>query len=345
MDKLRIGILGAGNIAQRSHLPAYAARDDVELAAVADLHLSRAQGAAQKFGIARAYGSVSELLEKEKLDAVDICVWNCAHAPCAIEAAKRGLHILCEKPMALSLGHALEMEAAVKKAGVTFMMALPNRFKAEYQLARRLLDEGRLGEVYYAKTAMIRRRGTPLGWFTDASKAGGGPVIDIGVHAIDRAWFLMGCPKPSRVSASISKRIGDYGTQGVARWVALDSDVTGFDTEDSAAGILHFENGASLLFEVSWALNAPKQDYTQVCGTRAGLTMEPLTLYGEEAGHLSDALLTTIPADPFAGEIDHFLRCVRTGEPPIAPIEHGVAVQRILEGIYRSAALGREVEI
>lgn len=345
MDKLRIGILGAGNIAQNAHLPVYEKRNDVELAAVCDLNLDRAKAAAEKFGIQRAYGSAEELLENEALDAVDICVWNRSHAPCAIAAAKKGVNILCEKPMAWSVEHALEMKRAVETSGVAFMMALPNRFKPEYVLARKLVDEGRLGEVYYAKTAMIRRRGTPLGWFTDTSKSGGGPVIDIGVHVIDRAWFLMGCPKPVRVSAMTSSRIGDYKTQGVSRWVALDSDVTAFDTEDSAAGVIHFENGACLLFEVSWALNAPPQDYTQVCGARAGLTMDPFMLYGEEAGHLSDARLTTLPADPFEVEIDHFLHCIRTGEAPSASLEHGVTMQCMLEGIYRSAALGREVQI
>ena len=192
MEKLRIAILGAGNIAQNAHLPVYMERDDVELVAIADLNLPRAQGAADKFHIARAYGSVEELLEKEKPDAVDICVWNRSHAPCAIAAAKKGVHVLCEKPMGWSLEHALEMKKAVEQSGVTFMMALPNRFKPEYRLGRQLVDEGRLGEVYYGKTAIVRRRGTPLGWFTDTAKSGGGPVIDIGIHAIDRAWFLMG---------------------------------------------------------------------------------------------------------------------------------------------------------
>ncbi len=345
MEKLRIAILGAGNIAQNAHLPVYMERDDVELVAIADLNLPRAQGAADKFHIARAYGSVEELLEKEKPDAVDICVWNRSHAPCAIAAAKKGVHVLCEKPMGWSLEHALEMKKAVEQSGVTFMMALPNRFKPEYRLGRQLVDEGRLGEVYYGKTAIVRRRGTPLGWFTDTAKSGGGPVIDIGIHAIDRAWFLMGCPEPVRISAMTSNRIGDYKTQGVGRWVALDSDVTAFDTEDSAAGVIHFENGACLLFEVSWALNAPNQDYTQICGSKAGLTMDPFTLYGEEAGHLSDSRLTTLPANPFQVEIDHFLHCIRTSEAPSASIEHGVTMQRMLEGIYQSAAQGREVKI
>ncbi len=345
MEKLKIAIVGAGNIAQSAHLPAYAKRDDVSIVGIADLNLDRARDAAKKFGIPSAYASFEEMLTAEKFDAVDICVWNRSHAPVAIAAAQAGKHILCEKPMALNLEHALSMQDAVNKAGVTFMMAVPNRYKSEYRLARKMVDEGRLGEIYYAKTAMIRRRGTPLGWFTDTSKAGGGPVIDIGVHCIDRTWFLMGCPKPVRVSAATSSRIGDYKTQGVSRWVALDSDVTAFDTEDSAAGVIHFENGACMLFEVSWALNCRPQDYTQVCGTLAGLEMEPLVIYGEDMNYLTDNRPTVLEQNPFEVEIDHFLDCVRTGKKPDSPLEHGVMVQRMLEGIYTSARLGREVEI
>ncbi len=343
MNKLRIAIAGAGNIAQSAHLPAYIQRDDIELVAICDLNLERAQKAAEKFGIQAAYGSFDEMLQKEQFDALDICVWNRSHSAIAIPAAQAGKHILCEKPLALNIEHAREMEKVIKDAGITFMLAVPNRYKPEYQLAREMVDAGKLGDIYYAKTAMIRRRGTPLGWFTDTTKAGGGPVIDIGVHCIDRTWFLMGCPKPVRVSASISNRIGDYQTKGVSRWVALDSDVTAFDTEDSAAGVIHFENGACMLFEVSWALNAPAQDYTQVCGTKAGLTMEPLTIYGEDMNYLTDNKITLLEKNPYEMEIDHFIDCVRTGKKPNSPLEHGLMVQQILQGIYDSAKTGKEI--
>ncbi|MEG0766565.1 MAG: Gfo/Idh/MocA family oxidoreductase, partial [Clostridia bacterium] len=213
----------------------------------------------------------------------------------------------------------------------------------DVQLLREMVDAGKLGDIYYAKTASIRRRGTPIGWFTDMSKAGGGPVIDIGVHCIDRAWFLMGCPKPTRVSAAVSHAIGNFETKGVSRWTALDSDVTAFDTEDSAAGVVHFENGACLLFEVSWALNTKPQDYTQICGSKAGATLDPLTIYGEDMGYLTDNQPTFIPQGMFDVEIDHFLHCVRTGDTPTSPLAHAVTMQRILQGIYDSAAQGKEV--
>ncbi len=345
MEKLRVGIIGAGNIAQNAHLPVYQERKDVEVVAIADWNLERAQEAAKKFHIPHAYQNVEELLAAEEIDYVDICVWNRSHAPVAIAAAKAGKHILCEKPMAIDLEDALKMEAAIRKAGVQFMLAVPTRYSAEAQLLNQMRKEGKLGDIYYAKTANVRRRGTPIGWFTDTQKSGGGPVIDIGVHCIDRTWYLMGRPRPVRVSASTAYQIGNFKTKGVNRWTAMGSDVTAFDTEDSAAGVIHFENGATMLFEVSWALNAPPTEYTQICGTKAGATLNPLTIYGEDMDYLTDNRLTTLNPNIFDEEIGHFLNSLRTGAPVESPLEDGVTVQRMLQGIYDSARLGREVEI
>ncbi len=345
MEKIRVGLIGAGNIAQSAHLPVYMERDDVEVVAIADWNLERAQAAATKFGIKHAFSNVEELLANVEVDYVDICVWNRSHAPVAIAAAKAGKHILCEKPMAINLTDALEMEKVIKETGVQFMLAVPTRYGSEAQLLNQMRKEGKLGDVYYAKTGYIRRRGTPIGWFTDTGKSGGGPVIDIGVHCIDRTWYLMGRPRPVRVSANTAHRIGDFKTKGVKRWEALDNDVTAFDTEDSAAGAIHFENGAVMLFEVSWALNAPPSEYTQICGTKAGATLNPLTIYGEDTGYLADVKPTTLEVNHFAVEIDHFINCLRTGEKPESPLEDGVTVQRMLQGIYDSAQQNREVDI
>ncbi|NLG25848.1 MAG: Gfo/Idh/MocA family oxidoreductase, partial [Clostridiales bacterium] len=210
MGKLRVGIVGAGNIAQSAHLPVYQRITDIaEVVAIADLNLARAQEAAAKFGIPAAYSSAEELLEKADVDYIDVCVWNGYHADVTIAAANAGKHVLCEKPMAFNVEHAMRMKEAVERNKVQFMLAVPNRYRPDVQLLREMVDAGKIGEIYYAKTANLRRRGTPIGWFTDVSKAGGGPVIDIGVHCIDRTWFLMGCPKPTRISASISYAIGD----------------------------------------------------------------------------------------------------------------------------------------
>lgn len=345
MDKIRVGIVGAGNIAQSAHLPVYMERKDVGVVAIADWNIDRARKAAEKFNIPKAYENVEDLLANEDVDYIDICVWNRSHAPVAIAAAKAGKNILCEKPMAIDLKDALEMEKVIKESGVKFMLAVPTRYSNEAQLLNEMRKEGKLGDIYYAKTGYVRRRGTPIGWFTDTAKSGGGPVIDIGVHCIDRTWYLMGRPRPVRVSATTAHTIGDFKTKGVKRWTALDSDVTAFDTEDSAAGAIHFENGATMLFEVSWALNAPPAEYTQICGTKAGATLNPLTIYGEDMGYLTENKPTVLDCNIFAVEIDHFINCLRTGAQIESPLEDGVTVQRMLQGIYDSARLGREVEI
>lgn len=352
MKRFRIALAGAGNIAQNAHLPAFAKRDDVEVVAVCDLNLQRAKDCAEKFGIPNAYASAQEMIDKTDCDAVDICVWNRAHCEIAVLAAQAGRHILCEKPMALNVEHAQIMQDAVKAAGVTFMMAMPKRFYPEIQYVQGLIEEGKFGDIYYAKTSMLRRRGTPLGWFTDTAKSGGGPVIDIGVHAIDCAWYLMGRPKPVRVSASTSYAIGDYQTKGVTRWVALDSDVTAFDTEDSTAGVFHFENGASLLFEVSWAINLDNKESTAICGTKAGAQLnhgaapgENAIIFTEEAGYLTDNRPRILPVNPYEAEIGYFLDCLRSGTSPDPSLSDGVTMIRMLMGIYQSAAEGREIAL
>ena len=345
MEKIKVAIVGAGNIARSAHLPAYMKRDDIELVGIADLNLERAQEACKQFPIKAAFSSIEEMLANVDCDYVDICVWNGSHADCAIAAAKAGKAVLCEKPMALNLEHALRMQEEIKKAGVPFMLAVPTRYTSQAMMLREMVDEGKFGDIYFAKTAYVRRRGTPKGWFTDTRKSGGGPVIDIGVHCIDRTWFLMGCPKPVRVSASTSYAIGNYQTKGIHPWCALDAGDGTFDTEDSACGIVHFENGASLMFEVSWAINAKEAGYTQICGSKAGAYMDPLVIYGEESGYLTDSTPNPGSNDMFYEEIDHFIHCLRTGEEPKSNLEQAVTMQRILQGIYDSARLHKEVEI
>ena len=345
MEKIKVAIVGAGNIARSCHMPAYLKRSDVEVTAVCDINFERAKDMAKQFGIPKAYPSIEALLADAECDYVDICVWNGSHAPCAIAAARAGKGILCEKPRAASLEQALEMKAEIEKAGVPFMLAVCTRYSPQAQLLKHMVEEGKLGDIYFAKTTYTRRRGTPRGWFTDTKKSGGGPVIDLGVHCIDRSWYLMGNPKPVRVSASTSYAIGDYQTKGVTRWRALDSDVSAFDTEDSACGIIHFENGASLMFEVSWAMNGPGESYSQLLGSKGGARFDPLVIYGEECGYLTDNTPTVGNADVFYEEIDHFIDCLRTGKKPISDLEQAVTMQRILDGIYKSAKLHKEVEI
>jgi predicted dehydrogenase len=154
---------------------------------------------------------------------------------------------MCEKPLAMNLDDALKMEQAVKENNIIFFLAVPSRFGYENMYLRDMYDRDELGDVYYAKTSYIRRRGTPSGWFHDKKTSGGGPIIDIGVHRIDAAWYLMGTPKPTRVSANVFTKIGDYQTKGVGRWHGISAPDNQFDTEDSGTGVIHFENGVTNL--------------------------------------------------------------------------------------------------
>lgn len=346
MEKVKIGVVGAGNISCNAHLPAYARTQLASVEVICDLDLDRAKQAAERFGIPRVCSSVTEMIKEGGIEAVDVCTWNNAHSDVAVEAAHAGLHVMCEKPLALNLSEALRIEKSVKETGVKFMLAVPNRFRPENRRARALRDAGDLGEVYFARAAYVRRRGTPLGWFTDLAHAGGGPVIDIGVHCIDAAWYIMGNPRPVSVLASTSYRIGDYKTLGVDRWHGTPCPDNQFNVEDSGAGCIRFENGAIMLFEAAWAINLPPRSEITVCGSKAGLTLDPLTVYGEKDGYLNDETLTTEgETNAIFNEIEAFCKYVRSENDSPVPISQAVTLQRMLQGIYDSAAAGREVLI
>lgn len=346
----KVGIVGAGNIAMNAHVPAYAKLTDrVKIVAVADVNFERAKAAAEKLGC-DAYASVEEMLEKADIDYVDICTWNREHASVAIAAAKAKKAILCEKPMSNSLENSLAMEKAIRENNVPFMLAVVTRYGVDAQVAEEMRASGRLGEIYLAKAVYTRRRGTPIGWFTDKKRSGGGPVIDLGVHCIDRAWYLMGRPKPVSVSASCSYAIGDFKTKGVDRWCAFDKGDGTFDTEDSATAYIRFENGAVMMADVAWAQNGEGQNYIQLYGSKAGVSFNPLTVYGENnEGYLSDEKVSidtnAKTGDFFYNEIAHFLDCLESGETPISSLDDALTMQRILDGIYRSAEEKKEVTL
>lgn len=344
--KVRVGIIGAGNIAQNAHIPSYLKQKDVEIIAVCDINESRAKEVANKYDIKYVTSSFQELISIEEVDAVSICTGNNFHQPAAVAAANAGKHILCEKPMAMNVEEAESMLRAAKENNIIFMMGFVNRFRADSKVIKALSDAGKFGDIYSAKACWLRRRGTPLGWFTNLSKSGGGPVIDIGVHVIDLAWYFMGKPKPVRVSAVTYNKIGNYQTKGVSRWTALDTDNLVFETEDSASGLIRFDNGASMSFEVSWAINAKDTGmYTQIFGSKAGARINPLEIYSEEENYLMDSTPIVRDENAFDNQIRHFIDCVKEGKQPISPAEDGYLVQKILNGIYDSAKLGKEVEL
>lgn len=344
MKKARIGIIGAGNIA-REHTQAFLHAAGAELTGICDRVPERAQEVARASGI-RAYEDAEALLRAPDIDGVVLAVPNYQHHPMCLAAAEHHKHILCEKPMALSVMQAQEMEAACRAHGVRLLMGFCSRHMADAQRADAHIRAGGLGGVYMARTDVIRQRGAPTGWFGNREKSGGGPLIDIGVHVIDLAWYLMGRPQPVAAKAlNFHDRIANRHPADAEIYAACEQDDV-FSVEDSSHGLITLEGGRGILYQASWSINA--QDVAtrlELYGDRGGLSFEPLTLYREEQGAMTQTRLQYRENDCFVAQAEHFARVVLGEEEPLAPARDGVTVERMLEGLYRSAAEGREVRL
>ena len=286
-----------------------------------------------------------------EIDAVSICTWNAAHADCAIAALEAGKHVLCEKPMAVSVAQAEAMRDAAQRSGKLLMMGFVRRFGNDCDVVKDFIDKGYFGDIYYAKATYLRRKGCPGGWFGEKARAGGGPLIDLGVHVIDLCRYLMGNPKPVSVYGATFNKLGDRpGIKLQPKYVSRSrAEKVPFDVEDLATAMIRFDNGAVLQIEASFSLNIEKDEGTiQLFGDKAGARLDPgLTIYSEMNGHMTNVTLAESTALSFDGlferEIDHFIDCVRTGRLCRTPAEDGVTLMKILCGIYESAATGHEV--
>lgn len=351
MSKIKIAIIGAGNIAQ-SHLDSYKKVEDAEIYAVCDINPVRLNETADKFGIERRYTDVDTMLaELPELDAADVCVWNCNHAECTIKALKAGLNVLCEKPMAYNAQQAQEMLDIAKENGKLLMIGFVCRFSKEAKIAGDFINQGYLGDIYYSKAQYVRRHGNPGGWFADKSRSGGGPVIDLGVHVIDLTRYLMGNPKPVSVYAITYDNIGkrDYLKTRV-EWSPRDAKPDDPCTvEDFAGAYIKYDNGAVTHLEASFSFNGEEIYKQQLYGTKGGIDItDGAKLYTEYNGYLADINLKTdrykyACDNEFDEEMAHFVDCVKNGTKCIAPAEDGVEIMRILDAIYESARTGHEV--
>ena len=203
--KLKVAIIGVGGIARNAHLPGYAKMDNVELVAACDIIKDRAEAAAKEYGIPAVYTNYKEVLEIEGLDAVDICTPNYLHSVIACAALEKGINVFCEKPDAVSVEEAEKMKAAAEKSGKLLMVMRNNRYWLTSAFLKKYIEDGKMGDIYAARCGWQRRRGIPGrgGWFTTQALSGGGPLIDLGVHMIDLAIWLMGNPKPVTVSGCV----------------------------------------------------------------------------------------------------------------------------------------------
>ncbi len=246
--KVRVGVVGVG--IGRLHLEGYQKHPDAEIVALADVNEERARQTAKEFNVPQIFADYEKMLKEADLDAISVCTPNSLHAPVAIAAFQAGCHVICEKPIATSAKEGEKMVEAARAAGKIFMMAFNNRFRGDTQVLKKFIDDGVLGDIYYAKTGWLRRRGIPGigGWFTTKAMSGGGPLIDLGVHVLDLALHLMGNPKPVSAYGSTYAEFGPKMPGGDK-----------YDVEDLASGLIKFQNGATVLVEASWASNIAQE--------------------------------------------------------------------------------------
>lgn len=348
MSKIRVGVIGVGSIADAGHLPQYAMHPEVELVALADQDAERLKAMGAKYGVTKLYDSAEALFANEKLDAVSICTWNRSHVPIAKLAVQNGVDILVEKPLGVNYAETAELAEAVKKANRVGMVGMTHRYRNESQALKEIVESGALGRIYYIKAKILRQRGTPTGWFTDFSQSGGGPLMDIGVHALDLAWWIAGQPEPKSVYGQLVKGLGNYQTKMQGRWrssVPYNQDLSVFDVEDFATALIRFKNGIILSLEVSWALNGPQDDEVtvQIFGDKGGVSLAPLAMYMEKDGYLLESAISIQRNNPFEAEINHFVESVKNRTTPISSIDQGAKVVQMLEAITQSSKEEREI--
>lgn len=347
--KVRVGIVGAGGIAHHAHIPGYkAVQDKVELVAIADVNYELAQARAEEHGFETAFASYAEMLAEAELDCVSICTPNKFHAPAAIAALEAGLHVLCEKPPAMTAAEAQAMAAAATKAGKYLRYGFHYRFDPNVQAAKRFAAAGEFGEIYAGEVVALRRRGIP-GWgvFTNKELQGGGPLIDIGVHMLDSALHIMGYPQPTEVTGVTYTKLGNregVGFFGQWNWRT-------YSIEDLAMAMIKFANGSTLLLQTSFIANIEQNEQFDVrlMGTEAGMKLFPdLKFFKEMNGTVVDISPSWKPqVHAHRAEVAAFVDLVagKTDGGPLATESEGVKVQQIIEAIYKSAESGAAIKI
>ena len=334
MKKLRIGIIGVGGIAQDRHIPAFLQLNDCyEITAVSDINIERANEIAKKHSITYVFEDYRELFSM--VDAVCICTPNKFHAEITITAFEAGVHVLCEKPMALSADECEAMIAASQKAGKVLAIAYHYRFMKEVQAAKKVMNE--VGTPLVVRVQALRRRKVP-GWgvFTNKDLQGGGSLIDFGCHLLDLAIWLMGNPKHIEVSGTTYNELSRIPNQ-VNQWGTFDHE--SFNVDDHVSAYMKFENGASMLFETSWAANI-KDDVANVSisGVAGGINVFPFELYTTKNGMLLNSQAVWIPGEdnPGLSQAKNFIdACLGLAELIVKP-EEALQVSQIIDRIYES---------
>lgn len=348
-DQIRVGYIGAGGIS-RVHLEAASQLPhDVSMAAICDINERLAMEKAEKYAIPHVYTDYRKILESEEIDAVVVTLPNFLHAKVVTDALEAGKHVLCEKPMASNAADAKAMVEAEKKSGKKLMVSLNNRFRSEAQWLRQNIASGGLGQVYYAKTGWVRRRGIPVwgAWFSNRELSGGGPLIDIGVHTLDLTLWLMGFPKPVSV---VGKTYAEFGPRQKGGWHGrpMIPDAP-FTVEDLASAFIQLENGVTIVLEASWASHIEKEEtYVQLLGQDGGVRWsfdQEFKWFKEENGVPFDIVPQFAKNDERLDLLSDFVSSIKEDRAPTSTAEQGLIISQILDAIYESSKTGKQIFI
>lgn len=354
MKKLRVGIIGTGNISH-CHMWGYkelARQGRVEVVAACDIDEGKLNAFGEQYGITHRYTDCREMMQNEQLDCVSVCVWNAAHKDCTIAALEGGANVICEKPMAMNAKEAEEMKATAERCGRLLQIGFVRRFGEDADTVRKLVSEGQFGDIYYAKASYLRQNGCPGGWFGDKAFSGGGPLIDLGVHVIDLTRYLAGCPKPVSAFGATYNNLGPdrANSTGKAWEIATKPGEHPYTVEDLCTAMVRFDNGLTLSVEASFNLNiAGDCGDVQLFGTKAGTSLGQMNILTTEGGRFvtftpeGEHSFRFEPA--FVAEITGFVDAVEGRAPCRATAEDGVWLMKIIDAIYESARTGVSVEI
>ena len=351
---LKVGVIGCGSIGQHGHIPGFQ-NAGVEIAAVVDSNLQRAQEVATKMNIPDAYDNYKKLLKRKDIDLVSIGLPNVLHAPVAIDALKAGKHVLCEKPMTITAALAKKMIAAQQKSGKLLSINQHMRFTPEGQIMRKAFEEGQLGEVYLADMRWTRQTGIPGygGWFTNKDLAGAGASFDIGVHLLDFAMFVTGFPEIASVKGYLSDRLGKQRI-GLGGW-GIDRQQEGrFDVDDTCMMTVTAKSGLQIRVLVTWAAFVPHEQRMSFFGDKGGADCDaerygkdtPVRFYAAgEDGQIKDSTpdLSSYVGGGWLKAISSFVSAVKGESPLMVLPEQTLITTRILELAAKSAATGKEV--
>ncbi|TAP45050.1 Gfo/Idh/MocA family oxidoreductase [Arthrobacter sp. S39] len=358
-EELRVGVVGIGWAGQQ-HLKAYASLEGVRIVSLAGMEQDLRESLQAEYSIPNAFAGWEEMLKYGGLDAISVAVPTFLHAPIAIAALERGLHVLSEKPIARNAVEGQAMVDAARNAGRVLDVAFNHRRRGDIQALKEVIDDGGVGRPYYAKASWLRRSGIPtLGsWFTNPELAGGGPLADIGVHALDYALHLLGEPKVVAVSAATHSELGPQGRGGGSEYSALASSHA-FEVEDFASAFLRLEGGGTLLIEASWATYRETDDLLDftVYGTDGGAELKvqgapfppvgQLRVFTEKDGESADYVPPVAPGRAHDGVVEDFVTAVRDGAAAWGEHDGSLALYRaqIIDACYQSAREQREVRL